>query len=141
MFITTVPAIPGVALDVRGVFVTTDPGGSAVIPLSDINGVASDVTLSQATVPGGSSVEIDRIVPAAGHVAHESHLTIGLNVTSPVKIKVLQADSHIPPSHVHELDLHSVIGERRKIDPRHAGILHLLSRKVHYVHGVLAHSR
>ena len=136
VFITTVPRMPGAVFDVRGVFVTTDQSGSAVVPLSDINGVASDVTLTQSAVPGGASVQIDRIVPGT-HVPHESHLTVGLDVSSPVRIKVVQANSHIPPSHVDELDLHSVVGERRKIDPRHAGVLQLLSRKVHYVHGVL----
>ncbi|HEY2296955.1 MAG TPA: hypothetical protein VGH43_04460 [Jatrophihabitans sp.] len=136
VFITTVPTMAGVSLDVRGFFVTTDQSGAAEVSLPDINNVAADITLAEAAVPGGATVQINRIVPAA-HVPHESHLTLGLDVTSPVKIKVLQENSHIPPSHVEELDLHSILGERRKLDPRRAQLLHLLSRKVHYVHGRL----
>jgi hypothetical protein len=136
VYVTTVPALAGVALDVRGVYVTTGPDGTAVVSLSDINGVASDITLSTAAVPGGTTVQINRIVPAV-HIPHQSHLTIGLDVTSPVKIKLLQGDSHIPPSHVTQLRLHSIVGNRLKVDPRIGKTLHLLSRKIHYVHGEL----
>ena len=48
-----------------------------------------------------------------------------------------KADSHIPPSHVTQLRLHSIVGNRVKVDPRIGKTLHLLSRKIHYVHGEL----
>jgi hypothetical protein len=136
VYLTTVPALAGVAFDVRGVRVVTNQDGMAVVALSDINGVASDLTLSNTAVPGGSTVHIDRIVPAP-HVPHQSHLTVGLDVTSPAKIKLLQADSHIPPSHVTRVRLHSIVGQRLSVDPRQGKTLHLLSRKIHYVHGAL----
>jgi hypothetical protein len=136
VYVTTVPAIAGVALDIRGVYVVTGSAGTAVVSLPDINGVASDITLSSSSVPGGSTVDINRIVPAT-HIPHQSHLTIGLDVTSPARIKLLQADSHIPPSHVTQLGLHSILGQRLKVDPRRGTLLHLLSRKIHYVHGQL----
>src|SRR5690242_12851139 len=73
VYINTVPALAGVGFDVRGAFVTTNGGGAAVVSLSDINGVASDISLSSPAVPGGDTVSINRIVPAP-HVPHESHL-------------------------------------------------------------------
>lgn len=136
VYITTVPALAGVAFDVRGVYVSTSAYGTATVSLPDINGVASDIVLSSRAVPGGSTVQINRIVPAP-HVPHQSHLTIGLDVTSPARIELLQGDSHVPPSHVSRLLLHSIVGERLSIDPRQGKTLHLLSRKIHYVHGAL----
>ena len=136
VFIATVPQLAGVTFDVGGVSVVTRSDGTAVVSLPDINGVASTVSLAHRVLADGTSLTIDRIVPAP-HIPHQSHLTVGLDVTSPAKIKLLQADSHIPPSHVTELDLHSIVGQRITVDPRRPRVLHLLSRKIRYVHGQL----
>jgi hypothetical protein len=136
VYIATVPQLAGVEFDVGGVSVVTRGDGTAVVSLSDINGVASTVSLARTVLPGGTSVKIDRIVPAA-HIPHESRLTVGLDVTSPASIKLLQGNSHIPPSHVTRLDLHSVVGQRLKVDPRRPRRLHLLSRVIRYVNGQL----
>jgi hypothetical protein len=136
VFLSTVPSIPGVTFDVQGVAVTTDGSGSASLSLGNINGVASSVRLAGNAVPGGSTVRIDRIVPG-GHVPHESHLSVGLDVTSPVVIQLLKADSHIPPSHVRQLQLHSITGQKFAIDPRRQVHVNLQSRKIHFVHGSL----
>lgn len=136
VYLTTVPQLAGVTFDVGGVPVTTGGTGTAVVSLPDINGVASTVALNRSVLADGTAVRIARIVPAA-HVPHESHLSVGLDVTSPASIELLQGKSHVPPSHVTELDLHSIVGQRLKVDPRRHQVLHLLSRKIHYVAGRL----
>ncbi|MGH8860962.1 MAG: hypothetical protein ACRDVG_06955, partial [Jatrophihabitantaceae bacterium] len=108
----------------------------AAVSLGDINGVANAIQLAQRAVPDGTTVRIDRIVPAP-HVPHQSRLSIGLDVTSPASIILLQSNSHIPPSHVRRLGLHSIVGGRIVIDPRKPQLLHLLSRKIHFAHGKL----
>ena len=136
VFIATVPQLAGVTFDVGGVAVVTRGDGTAVVSLPDINGVASTVALARTVLPDGTALKIDRIVPAP-HVPHQSHLSVGLDVTSPAKIALLQGNSHIPPSHVTQLDLHAITGQRIKVDPRQPRVLHLLSREIRYVHGQL----
>jgi hypothetical protein len=140
VYLNTVPAIGGVTFDVGGAQVSTDGTGSASISLGNINGVASSVRLAGGSLADGSTVRIDRVVPGA-HVPHESHLTLGLDVTSPVLVKVLQANSHIPPSHVQQLRFHSVTGQRLAIDPRKHPRVNLLSRQIRFVHGALQAQR
>jgi hypothetical protein len=136
VFLQTVPALPGVSLSIDGAQVRTDPSGAASTSISNINGVAARVSLASRYVDSATSVAIDRVVTGP-HVPHESHLFVGLNVTSRVSIGLSSAAPTLSVGNVNRLQLHSVTGDSKTIDPAKRRVVHLLSRRSQFQHGVL----
>src|SRR5450432_2973692 len=88
VFIQTVPALAGVHLLVGSVPVTTAAGGAAKVTVADFNDVASKVTLASSALDARDTVSLATVNVAPHTVKYESHLTIGLNVTSKVALQI-----------------------------------------------------
>jgi hypothetical protein len=140
VYVSTVPAVPGLAIDIGGVVQTTGPDGSAVAAVSNINGMPSRVRLAGTTTPAGDPVRLTRVV-LGRHVPHESHLTLGLEISSLVRLRLGAGTSGVAPQSVHRLRLHSVAGEIRDLDPQKVRSVTLLARRAMFQHGVLTAQR
>lgn len=136
VFLSTVPAEPGVTLDVGGATVTTGTDGSATVQAADLNGIASRIRLASGRAGNGQGVSISKVLSGL-HLKHESHLSIGLDVTSTVTLKLQQGSTQVSPSSVHLLRLHSITGKVRKIDPQKQQQVSLLARRTRLIHGQL----
>jgi hypothetical protein len=139
VYVSTVPATPGLALNIGGNVQTTGPDGSVAVYVSDLAGIASRVTLAQSVV-GGSTVALTRVVTGR-HVPHESHLSVGLSVTSSVRLNLVRGRSGIDPRTVHRLRLHSLAGAVLDVDLRKTPVVRLLARRALLRHGVLTEQR
>ena len=136
VYIRTVPAMAGVRFAVAGLFATTGTDGSASVSVGNLNGVAGQVHLAGSSVGNGTSVAISKIVPAA-HVVGESHLSVGLNVSSQVQLSIDSGLTGVSVSAVHLVRLHSIAGEVRNVNPQLTQQLTLLSRRTRLVGGTL----
>ncbi len=130
VFLQTVPALPGVHLLVDGRTVTTGPDGSAAVAVADLNGVASRVRLAGPDQGARTTVALARVQPSPHTVPNESHLTIGLDVTSRVRLAVTGGSSGVAARSVQQVRLHSVTGQRLSVDPGRTATVDLLSRKI-----------
>jgi len=137
VFIQTVPALAGLRLAVGPQSVTTGPGGAASLRTTDLNGIASRVTLADASYGSADTVAITKVVPAAHAAPHESHLAVGLDVASQVSVQIDPGRTGVPVGEVESLRLHSNTGQRLTVDPRRTQQLRLLSRQTHLVAGTL----
>jgi hypothetical protein len=137
VFIRTVPALPGVSLLVSGVQVTTDGTGSARVGVADINNAASQVSLADKALDARSTLSVAYVKPDPHSGRHESHLTVGLDVTSQVTLRLSPGTSGVAPSTVHVVRLHSVTGQTIQVDPQRTRTVSLLSRKARFVAGVV----
>jgi hypothetical protein len=128
VFLTTTPAIPGVRLVVGSVTVTTGADGRVATPVSDINGIASRVSLASTRLGRRHDLSLAFVLPAAHHVKYESHLTVGIDVTSTVRLRIDPGSTGVPAAQVQALRLHSVTGRTRLVDPRRTRTVRLTSR-------------
>jgi len=154
VFIQTAPALGGVRLLVGSSTVTTRPNGSAMVTVADINRIAARVSLASSMLNSRTKLSL-AYVKAAPHVTKyqwkrvtdgvwvrtaavpESHLTIGLDVSSKVTLRISKGTSGVAPSQVHAVRLHSVTGQTMLVDPQRTPTISLLSRKTRLVGGVL----
>ncbi len=67
----------------------------------------------------------------------ESHLTIGLDMSSKVTLRISAGTTGVAPSQVHAVRLHSVTGQTMLVDPQRTPTISLLSRKTRLVAGVV----
>jgi hypothetical protein len=137
VYLSTVPATAGVSFEVGGGRATTGIDGSARVSVAALDDVAATVQLADGSVPGGDTVSISHIQHGA-HVPGESHLSIGLDVTTPVRLRLSAGSTGIPVDAVHQVRLHAITGDVVLADPRRRTALPLLSRRTRLVHGVLA---
>jgi|GEM_PF-2234972 hypothetical protein len=137
VFLQTVPALGGVRFLVDAIPVTTQPDGSAKVAVPDFNEVASKVTLASTIVNTRDTVALKYIQAAAHSVKYESHLTIGLDVTSKVTLQISSGATQVAPSTVKAVQLHSVNGLSISVDPQNAPTVGLLSRQSRLVAGVV----
>lgn len=135
VFVQTVPALGGVHLLVGSVPVTTRSDGTVAVRLSDINGAAKTVTLGSALLDARTTLAIAFVSPAPHVAKHESHLTVGLDLTSLVTLKVVPGHTKVPASNVGVVRLHSLTGQTVLVDVRHHPAVRLLSRKSRQVAG------
>ena len=140
VYVSTIPAVAGLAIDIGGVVQQTGPDGSAIVRLADINGMPHRVSLATGTTPAGDAVSLTRVVPGR-HVPHESHLSLGLDLTSRVRLRLGQGTSGVPSSSVHRIRLHSVTGQVLEVDPQKHPTVSLLARRTMLQRGVLAVQR
>lgn len=133
----TAPALGGVHLVVGSRPVTTRPDGSARVTVASINGVAATVRLASQAVDSRTSVALASVQPAPHTVRHQSHLTVGLDVTAAVRLHVAAGRTGVPSSSVHTVRLHSVTGRTRVVDPQRTPVVRLLARKARLVGGVV----
>ncbi len=135
--VMTRPALGGVRLLVGPTLVVTGAAGSASVWVPDINGIASKVRLASTRLDERNTLALATVVPTGPRVSHESHLSVGLDVTSSVTLRVLPGASGVAASTVHQVRLHSVTGETLVVDPTIGGPVALLSRKSRYVAGLV----
>lgn len=140
VFISTVPALGGVHLTVAGAAATTAADGTVSLALADIRNAANHVRLASDQIAPGTRVSLGKVVPGP-HVSRESHLKVGLDVTSTVGLSIDSGTTGVDASKVKVVHLHSSLGERLKIDPRRTKTVKLLSRRTSLVHGVLTTRR
>ncbi len=137
VFIQTVPALAGVHLLVGSVPVTTATGGAAKVAVANFNDVASKVTLASSAIDARDTVSLATVNVAPHTVKYESHLTIGLNVTSKVTIQISGGNTGVSPSDVQSIRLHSVTGKTMQVDPRVTPAVSLLSRQTRLIAGAV----
>lgn len=135
--IQTVPAMAGVQLLVGGQPVTTGPGGAADVQVPDLNGIATKVSLGSNQPNPVDTVAITKVVPSPHTAKHESSLTVGLDVTSRVTLKLDSGLSGVSAGSVNQLGLHSVAGQTLTVDPQQTPSVSLLSRRTRLVGGTL----
>jgi hypothetical protein len=154
VFIRTVPALGGVRLLVGSTTVTTSPNGSAMVTVADVNGIAARVSLASSALDSRTKLSL-AYVKTAPHITKyqwtrvtngvwvrtaampESHLTIGLDMSSKVTLRISAGTTGVAPSQVHAVRLHSVIGQTMLVDPQRTPTVSLLSRKTRLVAGVV----
>jgi len=154
VFIQTAPALGGVRLLVGSSTVTTRPNGSAMVAVADINRIAARVSLASSVLDSRTKLSL-AYVKAAPHTTKyqwtrvtdgvlvrtaavpESHLTIGLDMSSKVTLRISAGTTGVAPSQVHAVRLHSVTGQTMLVDPQRTPTISLLSRKTRLVAGVV----
>lgn len=136
VFLQTVPALGGVHVSVASQVVTTGPDGSATLPVSNLNEIASTVALAGDQLDATDSLKLVKVQPGP-HVTRESHLTLGLDVTSHVRLRIDPADTGVPATTIRSVNLHSITGERVVADPQQSSALDLTSRRTRLENGVL----
>ncbi len=129
VFVTTSPALAGVHLAVGPALVTTGPGGRASVRVADFNGIASRVSLADRHLGVRHVLRLAFVSPAPHTARYESHLTVGLDVTSLVRLRVDPGSTGAGRRDVRAVRLHSVTGETRLVDPSRTASVRLLSRK------------
>jgi hypothetical protein len=133
--IATVPAIAGVHLTVAGVPVTTGPGGRATVTVPDLDGIAHAVHVA-GRAAGGATVAVTKVLPGPSPRGSRS-ITVGLDVTVPVRLSVAAGTSGIAPGTVRLARLHSSEGSTRSVDPTASGAVPLLAVRTSLQHGRL----
>jgi hypothetical protein len=136
VFVSTVPATPGIAIDVGGSVQTRGLDGSFSVAVSNLDSIASTVGLASTTTPAGDAVVLNRVT-SGPHVPYESHIFVGLNITSRVRLEVVRGSSGVAPRTVHRLTLRSLAGQVFRVDPHKHPFVRLLARRAQYSHGVL----
>ena len=137
VFIQTVPALGGVNLMVGPAWVTTGPDGTAMVMVADINKIAAKVSLARSVLDSRNTLSLAYVKPAPHTAKYQSHLTIGLDVTSKVTLRISRGTTGVVPSQVHAVRLHSVIGQTILVDPQRTPTINLQSRKTRFVAGVV----
>lgn len=137
VFIQTVPAIGGVKLTVGPARVTTGPDGTAMVKVADINKIAARVALARSVLDSRNTLSLAYVNPAPHTAKYQSHLTIGLDVTSKVTLRISRGTTGVDPSKVHAVRLHSVLGQTILVDPQRTPTINLQSRKARFVAGVV----
>lgn len=87
VYVSTVPALGGVQLDIAGVGVVTGADGTASVTLATTKGVSHEVQLAGSAIGGGATVAISKVVRLPG-AAQGVRLQIGLDVTSEVRLRI-----------------------------------------------------
>ena len=136
VFLRTVPVMAGVHLRVGSTSVTTGSDGTAQVAVADLNGVAGTVALTSSSWGSRHHVSLAMVTPSAHSAPHESHLTLGIDVSSWVVIHLSRGTTSVAPATVQRVRLHSVTGTTLDIDPRRSSPVLLESRKVRLVGGV-----
>ncbi len=136
VFVNTVPATPGISIDVDGTVLTTGTDGSISMFDPNLNGIASRVSLAGETTAAGDAVRLTRVVPGP-HVRYESHLFVGLEITSAVRLRLVRGNSDVDPASVSRLRLRSAAGNVLDVNPRATPVVSLLARRALLQHGAL----
>ena len=137
VFLQTVPVLGGVRFVVDSIAVTTLPNGSAKIAVADINDVSSRVSLASPVLDARDTVALKYVQAAAHTVKDESHLMIGLNVTSQVTLQISGGTTGVAPNTVRAVHLRSITGLTMSVDPQSTPTVALLSRQSRLVAGVV----
>jgi hypothetical protein len=137
VFLQTVPALAGVPVAVGSEVVTTGGDGSAAIRVSDLNGIAASVHLADDRPDADTLLSVSKVHTAPHVRPHESHISIGLDITSRVRLAVGAGDTGVAPDIVRALRLHSVAGQVMDVDPRTTPVVWLLARRTRLVANVL----
>jgi hypothetical protein len=132
----TVPPVAGVHLVVGNRSVTTGPGGQATVAVAALDGIAARVRLAVSELSPTTSAALGKVVPGR-HVRGESHLSVGLELTSKVQLSLVSGRTGVPVSSVRTVQLHSVTGTVLSVDPRNDPTVSLLSRRAQLVGGQL----
>lgn len=135
VFLQTVPALGGVHLLVGSIAVTTRSDGTVTLHVSDINGAASRVTLGETVLNSRTTLALATVRPEPHVAKYQSHLTVGLDVTSLVTLRVDPGHTGVPASNVGVVRLHSLTGQTVLVDVRHHPSVRLLSRMSRLVAG------
>ena len=134
--ITTVPALAGVRVAVGATQVTTGADGTVTLDVADLNGVASRVSLVSTAWGARSTLTQAFVKPQRDDRPRESHVVIGIDITSHVRLALDPGTTGVASSAVTRVRLHSVTGEVVVVDPRRTRSVALLSRKARLVRGV-----
>jgi hypothetical protein len=137
VFIQTVPALAGVHLLVGTAPVTTATGGVAKVTVANFNDVASKVTLASSALDARDTVSLATVNVAPHTVKYESHLTVGLNVTSKVTLQISGGNTGVSPGDVQSIRLHSLTGKTMQVDPHVTPTVSLLSRQTRLIAGTV----
>ena len=137
VFIQTAPSLRGVHLWVGSSTVTTGPDGSATVRVADFNGIAARISLASTVLDSRNTLALAYVKPAPHTAKYQSNLTIGLDVTSQVTLRISGRAAGVTPSQVHAVRLHSVTGQSILVDPQRTPTVNLLSRKPRLVAGVI----
>jgi hypothetical protein len=135
--VRTVPALPNVQLDVGGTAVRTDADGSAWADVANLNGIAQRISLAGNALPDGSRVAIRKVSSGPHTVPHQADVAVGLDVRTPVRLRIDPAMTGVPVSSLRALHLHSVLGDRMNVDPGKTHTIRLLARRARLVSGQL----
>jgi hypothetical protein len=137
VYVSTVPALPNVQLNVGSAVVSTAGDGSAWVDVSNLNGIAQRVSLANDSLPNGSRLAIRKVVSAPHAASHEARLTVGFDVRSLVRLRIDPAGTGVALDSLRSLRLHSIVGDRIKVDPAVTRTVRLLSRRARLVSGEL----
>lgn len=137
----TVPALPGVLLDVGGDQVRTAQDGSASLPVADVNGIAQTVHLARRWVSPTIRVSLARVAVLPHTVARLSRLEIGLAVSYRVRIRIDPGNTGVAAASISAIRLHSSLGTILHVDPRSARRAWLLARQARLQHNALTVQR
>lgn len=135
-YIQTEPALAGVHLTVGSIAVTTGPNGSASVAVGDLNRIATSVFLNSTALDSRNSISLAYVKPALHLSKYQSHLTVGLDVTSRVTLRISGGTTGVAPGQINAIRLHSVTGQTILINPQRSLTVNLLSRKARRIRGV-----
>ncbi len=129
VLLRTTPALPGVHLLVGSTPVTTGADGTASVRVGNINGIASRVALTSHGLGRRHTLALAFVAPAPHTTKYVSRLTVGIDVTSQVRLRVDPGATAVARKSVHQVRLHAVTGTTRVVDPQRHPVVRLLSRK------------
>jgi hypothetical protein len=135
VYLATVPAVRGVTFRIGGVTATTRADGTTSVAVGSLNGIAKRVVLSGSSA-GAARVKMTRVTPGS-HVPHESHLRVGLDVSSSVRLSLVAGSTAVNPATVQRIRLHSTLGQTVDLDVRRTSTVTLAARSTSLIHGKL----
>jgi hypothetical protein len=137
VFVQTVPAAGGVRLAVGGTAITTGSDGAASVRVSSLNGIAATVRLADQQLDAVTRVTLGKVAAAPHSRPRESHLSVGLDISSLVRLDIGAGTTGVAPSTVHLMRLHAVTGQVLNIDPQVNPQVWLLARRSRLAGGTL----
>jgi hypothetical protein len=137
VFVQTTPALSGVRLAIGGGLVTTGWDGSVSLHVSDLRGIAARVSLADSSLDATDTLAISKIQTAPHSAKRESHLGVGLDITSRVRLQVDAGNTGVPARSVHSVRLHSITGQVLTVDPQKTPYVTMLSRRTRLTSGTL----
>jgi hypothetical protein len=133
--VATVPATAGVHVTVGGVPATTGSDGRVTVAVPNLDNVERQVHLAE-TAAGANTVALTRVLSNPSPPRSRS-VTVGLNVTVPVRLSLAEGTSGVQPSTVRVVRVHSSHGTTVSVNPNAGSALPLLATRTAYQHGRL----
>ena len=129
VYVATEPRLAGVSIGVDGRTVVTGSNGTVAVSVPDLNDIANRVSLLSTSRGSRHTLEQAFIKQAPHSAPRESHITVGIDVTSSTTLVIDPGTTGAKASDIRGVRLHAITGDVVDVDLRKTHQVALLSRK------------